>query len=576
MSLELLDTAPAVPAASPTVPPGTRPAGPRSPALSRTGVRLVAQTALLGAILAAVGLPALFGTFRFYDDEGYFLVSLRSFAEGSPLYDQVFTQYGPLYYQVEWLLFSALGLPFTSAAARWVVLGTWALTAAVCGIAAFRTTRSFLAAASAQVLGFAVLAVLADEPLHPAVLTCLLVAAAACFLSGPPGPRPIVGRWIAAALLSGALLAIKVNVGVFSAIAIASAAVVFSGGDRPVARYARIAVRLLLPVVPFVLVRHRISEPSVVLHAASVALALALISAELRGRGPAAIVSPRGLAITGCALAAVPAASFATALLLGTSPEGLLRGVLLDPLRWSSAFAVLLDPDPAFAVAALASWALLLLRLRSRCRRPGAGRQPRPGRRHTGRLPRHDRELRGPPAVPAHLRDPALPVALPSRQERGVAGIGDPPLGARAGSRAARAPSLPRRGEPGRVRHVPARATRGLGRPVVGESARPGMARGGRDRRVPGLGRRRARALPRLRLLPGVPCGEGHVGGRGSARPPGDRRASASPSARRRTSAGSPRTSGPTRTCSHQPPVSTACTSGRACGPPPTGTPPSG
>lgn len=56
-----------------------------------------APLALLGAILVVAGATQLFSTFMVYDDEGYVLFSLKTFAEGGGLYERVYSQYGPFF-----------------------------------------------------------------------------------------------------------------------------------------------------------------------------------------------------------------------------------------------------------------------------------------------------------------------------------------------------------------------------------------------------------------------------------------------------------------------------------------------
>src|SRR5262245_64052464 len=77
-------------------------------------------------VVAAGCLPAayygMFSGFQDYDDEGYLLISLRDYARGGVLYDQVYTQYGPAYYQLLTAVFGLFGLPFTHTAGRAFVL----------------------------------------------------------------------------------------------------------------------------------------------------------------------------------------------------------------------------------------------------------------------------------------------------------------------------------------------------------------------------------------------------------------------------------------------------------------------
>src|SRR5204863_4951588 len=88
-----------------------------------------AGTIVLG--LAVVVLSAAYAyaflciTFRIQDDEGYFLLALRAYRAGQPLYDRIDTIYGPFYFQVVDLCARLLRLPLDNDGARLFVLGTW-------------------------------------------------------------------------------------------------------------------------------------------------------------------------------------------------------------------------------------------------------------------------------------------------------------------------------------------------------------------------------------------------------------------------------------------------------------------
>ena len=49
----------------------------------------------LVCVLAWIGHRLVFAQFQGYDDEGYLLITVQQFLQGSPLYDDVYTQYGP-------------------------------------------------------------------------------------------------------------------------------------------------------------------------------------------------------------------------------------------------------------------------------------------------------------------------------------------------------------------------------------------------------------------------------------------------------------------------------------------------
>src|SRR5436190_5579211 len=78
-------------------------------------------------------------------DEGYLMITIQSFLEGNPLYDSVFTQYGPFYYFYEWIVRGLLAVPLTHDATRLLSLFHWVTAAALLGLTARRLTRSAVA-----------------------------------------------------------------------------------------------------------------------------------------------------------------------------------------------------------------------------------------------------------------------------------------------------------------------------------------------------------------------------------------------------------------------------------------------
>ena len=71
------------------------------------GAALFAATSVF---LAVAAYPRMFSILLPWDDEGYFLISLRSFRRKGGLYDRVFSYTGPLYYLVMDGLFGGLRL----------------------------------------------------------------------------------------------------------------------------------------------------------------------------------------------------------------------------------------------------------------------------------------------------------------------------------------------------------------------------------------------------------------------------------------------------------------------------------
>ena len=86
--------------------------------------------ATFAAALAVVGWLLLNTSFLLHDDEGYVLLSLRSYSEHGRLYDLVFTQYGPVPFLYHDLIHRCLDLPITNTLGRALtLLGTYHVSA---------------------------------------------------------------------------------------------------------------------------------------------------------------------------------------------------------------------------------------------------------------------------------------------------------------------------------------------------------------------------------------------------------------------------------------------------------------
>jgi len=164
----------------------------------------------------------LFSTFSQYDDEGYVMVSLRSFCAGRPLYDETFTQYGPAYYFVNAIAHRSLAWPITTEVARWKTLLIWIATSLLSGLFVFRLTKRHAFAFAAFGGVFLHLDKLPLEPGHPQelcvlALACVLVCATMRF-----GTQSLCGivPAVMAGVLCGLVAMTKINVGIILTLAV--------------------------------------------------------------------------------------------------------------------------------------------------------------------------------------------------------------------------------------------------------------------------------------------------------------------------------------------------------------------
>lgn len=308
--------------------------------------------AAVGALLALTALRLLMSTYMMYDDEGYVLYSLHNFSLHGGLYDRVFSQYGPFYYVLLDGL-HRLGWAITNTGARQLNFFEWLGACAFCAAIAWQATRRTLAAAAALALSFIYLWPMISEPSHPGGFICLVVA-----LAGYAGtriferPRSVMAALGAAA---AALLLTKINVGIFL---VAGVGAWWALHARiPLSRRATwIALGVLMTLMTAVLMKALITESWVLTY-------LLVVSASawavlLAGRStPKDRLAP---STGGWAFGALGVVAFATAaavLSRGTTPRGLLDGVILDPLRMPLDYTgpvIWRMGAPAFAVVSLA------------------------------------------------------------------------------------------------------------------------------------------------------------------------------------------------------------------------------
>jgi hypothetical protein len=179
---------------------------------------LIAIAAMVAAYLA------IFTIFQPYDDEGTLLVTVKAFANGDTLYRDVYSAYGPFYYELFGGLFALTGHDVTTDASRTIVIVVWVGTSLLFGLSAQRLTGRLALGATAMIAAFAALGVLVNEPMHPQGLCVLLIAAFVALAVREPGRR---SAWLGGACgaLLAALVLTKVNIGIFATAAAVLAAV---------------------------------------------------------------------------------------------------------------------------------------------------------------------------------------------------------------------------------------------------------------------------------------------------------------------------------------------------------------
>jgi hypothetical protein len=328
---------------------------PASVPSNKFGVWLAAASLL--CVLSWIGHRLVFAQFQGYDDEGYLLVTVQQFLQGLPLYDDVYTQYGPAYYLWQQVLHGIVGIPVTHDATRVTTLVVWLGCSALAAIPVWLLTRRVLLTAIATAIAFFHLTQLTFEPGHPQELCLIGVMGAVAVAMWRLVARGCLD--IPAAVVIGALGAVtaltKVNVGGFllGAMTLGLVASLRSSPWRNL--LVTVVAALALATVPGLMYRDlfRADIASWVVVVWSGLLAVLLAGSEGADEG---VVAGRELIAYVVGVAIVSVLLVVAILADGTSLRALFEGLFVWPLRLP---AVFWRPLPVSLLAA--AWAALWL-----------------------------------------------------------------------------------------------------------------------------------------------------------------------------------------------------------------------
>jgi hypothetical protein len=324
------------------------------------GCGLYAIAAVAAAIAAYL---ALFTQFAAWDDEGTLLVTLKAFAHGGTLYRNIYSEYGPFYYEVFGGLLALTGHAVTTDLSRSVVIVVWVSTSLLFGLVAQRLTGRLLLGVAGMITAFGVLFVLAGEPMHPHGLAVLLLAAFTLLAVSGPTRRVLWAGGGCGALLA-ALALTKVNLGAFAIAAVALAAVLtFEPLHRR--RWLRGLVIAAFLALPFLIMARDLNESwvrelvALEVFAAGAVVVAAWPARARRGESDADL--SRWLLAAAIGFAVAFAAILVVILLTGPTLSDVYDGVIVQATRVRDVLTVPL-PFPTAAVdwgiAALAAAAL--------------------------------------------------------------------------------------------------------------------------------------------------------------------------------------------------------------------------
>jgi hypothetical protein len=290
--------------------------------------RAIAVT-VVAVVLASIGYAAVMSGSALYDDEGYVLMSLQQFLAGSALYDQTYTQYGPLFFELIGVPFRVLGEAPSHDSARVLTLVFWLTASACVGLMTWQFSGRALGwGLVGFVLTFVVLLPITSEPLHPGGFLTVVVAALAADLAFVRDPAR---RYLIAGLLVAALALTKINVGGLAAFAILFALAIDYTPRTAVERLGRRAALAGCAVLPLALTGPSFGVSDWRWLAMSLAATLIVIAIVVRPRGAHPRRAVAQMTFGGVGLVAVVVL---ITLATGTSFRGLVNGVLVEPLGY--------------------------------------------------------------------------------------------------------------------------------------------------------------------------------------------------------------------------------------------------
>ncbi len=298
-------------------------------------LRVALPHGLVAAVCAVAAHWAAFRGFADYDDEGYLLLSLRSFRDGADLYGDLYAQYGPFFFEFWGGLSALTGVEPTTDSSRFAVVAVWTVAPLLLGLATFALTRRLAVSLGAQAVAFLALQSLEREPMHPGGLSVLLLAAmvAVAAVAGPRGR----GAFAALGALGAALALVKINVGGLALIAALAAVLMAEAGAW--ARRPRLVLEVAIVCLPALVIRPDLGEGWGRHLAALIALGTLAVVLAARRRAP---VTPAPGAARAVALVAGAAAAtvaiLAAALAVGSTPGGLVEGIFTVPLGQRGAY----------------------------------------------------------------------------------------------------------------------------------------------------------------------------------------------------------------------------------------------
>ncbi len=315
--------------------------------------RLVALTlAPLTLLMAAIAVPVALTRWAPHDDEGFFLYSLRLFAQHGGVYSHVMTPYGPAYHELMAAPLTLLSISIDHNSGRVMTGIMTALISAAAAVVCLRLTGRLSAAVLGQVVALIAALPVTGEPMEPSILVLLFLSLTVLAVSGPSaGP---VRRGMLVGICIAVLALTKINIGAYAGVAALVALLGVSARPRSALWAVGLALGLAPPVILLVAGR---DDPSVVGFALLVMLLVAALQViPTSRRWPLHRIEPIAMVVTGGCCAVLIGA---IAVAWGESAPAMIRATFAANLTRASTLAFQFTWLPV--VVSTAALALLVL-----------------------------------------------------------------------------------------------------------------------------------------------------------------------------------------------------------------------
>jgi hypothetical protein len=288
--------------------------------------KLIACSLFVVLFSAVTAYYRAFVSLATYDDEGTMMWSVKRFFEGRPLYDQVASIYGPVYYFYQWCAHVLTGAPISHHSVRLVSIAFWVAAAFIVFLLAYRATGSLLLASFTHILAFRAMGFIGEEPAHPQEAGIFLIAALglACFARNRTWRATMLGA------LAGLAVLTKINLGIF---VIAAVSTGFAYALRP--KWLRTAASILascgILMLPILLMRGHLAEGWAVKFCALEVISIASAILIVSGAGWDVPIGLRDLFAAGAGFASSIAALCWFALAHGSTMSAMIDWMIIKP-----------------------------------------------------------------------------------------------------------------------------------------------------------------------------------------------------------------------------------------------------